>query len=93
MDKTKAELTAYELRDGAYGMFLAVDGFCVDVDFGTYYYKKEDADERIKAIETRLKKVNKHLNKLRRKYKEWRSVHANAVEKCKELMTTMEANK
>lgn len=54
-DKLIAEkLTAYELKDGAYGMYLAVDGWAADVDFGSYFYRKEQVDERIKAMEKHI---------------------------------------
>lgn len=87
------KLKAYELRDGAYGMYLAIDGLAADVDFGSFVYMKKDVDERIMAMENQFKTVNKHLRKLRQKYSLLCQSHIKAVNLCKELMTIMEATK
>lgn len=44
MAAQKSELTAYEVKDGAYGMYLAKDGWSVDVDFGSFVYMKDQVD-------------------------------------------------
>lgn len=68
MADADSKLTAYEIKDGAYGMYLAKDGFEVDVNFD-FVYPKEQVDGHIKSMEKRIKKINKHLRDLRRKYK------------------------
>lgn len=65
------KLTEYTLEYGAYGMYLAIDGRWVDDDnIGSHLYRKEQVDALIKSMEERLKKTNKRLRDLRRKYRE-----------------------
>lgn len=82
MAKAKSELEAYEIKYGAYGMYLAKDGFGVDEDF-EFVYPKEQVDIHIKSMEKRIKKINKHLKDLRRKYSTLRQLRNDALGKCK----------
>lgn len=64
-DELKHELTAYEAMEGAYGMYLAVDGVGVDVDFGSLFYPKVQVDERIKAMEKHIAELKAELSDAR----------------------------
>lgn len=82
----KPELTDYELKDGAYGLYLQKEGgYMDDVDIGSHYYPKEEVDALVESMEKRIKKVNKHLKELRGKYKELYQLRTDAEVKCKEL--------
>lgn len=89
MADADSKLTAYEIKDGAYGMYLAKDGFEADVNFD-FVYPKEQVDGHIKSMEERIKKINKHLQDLRRKYKTLQQLRSDALGKCKQLLNTLE---
>ena len=94
MTTNKLELTDYELKDGAYGLYLQQVDECMDnVDIGSHYYPKEQVDEFVKFMETSLNKVNKHLKKLRLKYKTLRQLRGDSLGKCKELLDILEVDK
>lgn len=84
-----SKLTEYEIKYGAYGMYLAEDGFRVDVNFD-FVYPKEQVDGRIKSMEKRIKKINKHLKDLRQKYKTLQQLRSDALDNCKQLLNTLE---
>ena len=56
------ELKAYEIKDGAYGMYLAEDGFPVDVDF-EFVYPKEPVDKVIAELKAQINALKKQLPK------------------------------
>lgn len=93
MTNEKSELTEYTLEDGAYGLYLSIDGYGVDVEIGSRFYSKQQADDRIKSLEKRIKKINKHLKDLRQKYKTLQQLRSDALGNCKQLLNTLEGKR
>ena len=84
------ELKAYELKDGAYGMYLSQDGRVADVDLGSLYYSKEQVDKQFKSTEKRFKKAIQRLSELRLKYKKLRAVCVDARRDSEKFVKSLE---